>query len=155
MSFRRLQTLCIVSVLGLGLPAWPLEGRLIEPSAIGIMGTLSKESFDKRYPYKPDFDPDTLMPAWYIVYKHHNLAYYFGPIRWQVTALDYEAQLAKLLQDAVLQRPSLVDYELSVKYLPKATAPERRVLQPNATNSALTRDVQPEPWWRRLGRFFF
>lgn len=151
MRFRGLQTLRLLIVLGLALALGPLPGRVIEPSAIGVMGTLSKQAFDKRYPHQPDFDLHALVPAWYVVYKHHDLAYYFGPIRWQVTAWDYQDQLELLLQAAIQQRPSIEDYQLTVQYLPKSTVPagERAA---STIGSAPKTEV--EPWWR-LARLFY
>ena len=58
----------------------------------------------------------------------HDLAYYFGPIRWQVTAWDYQGQFEQLLQAAVQQRPSIVDYQLTVQYLPLSAIPWVSVL---------------------------
>lgn len=145
----RLQPLSYLLVFTVWMASERLHARAIEPSAIAIMETLSKQAFDQRYPYQPNFDPDSLVPAWYVVYKHHNLAYYFGPIRWQVTAWDYRGQLEQLLQAAMRQRPSIVDYELAVQYLPKTSAPVREVSQLPAPTE------QPEPWWLRLRRVFF
>lgn len=149
--FRGLRVLCLLSVLGFGLPAWAQQGRLIEPSAIGVMGTLSKQAFDQRYPAQADFDPHTLVPAWYVVYQHHDLAYYFGPIRWQVTAWDYQGQFEQLLQAAVQQRPSIVDYQLTVQYLPPSAIP----VGERAPALDTLPETEPEPWWLRLRRLFF
>jgi hypothetical protein len=147
--FCRLQPLCLLLAWIVWMAGGRLHARVIEPSAIAIMQTLSKHAFDQRYPHQPDFDPNALAPAWYVVYKHYNVAYYFGPIRWQVTAWDYQGQLEQLLQAAVLQRPSIVDYELAVQYLPQASAPVRAVPRPAAP------EEQTEPWWLRFRRIFF
>lgn len=144
-----------LAVLG-WLLALPLSARLLDPSAIGMMPFLSKQAFDARYPEQPSFDPTVLTPAWYVVYKHYRISYYFGPILSPATASDYRGQFERVLRQAMVQRPGLLDYELAVRYLPEMPASGELATPPVMMEAEeASPNDPPEPWWIRLQRVFF
>lgn len=92
--------------------------RVIEETAIPYTGFLSKANFDRRFPGQWKSGPDELDRGWYVIYAHEHLNYYFGPILLESTGKDYLAQLTRIVEAAVLQRPSITVYRLELSFEP-------------------------------------
>lgn len=97
--------------------------RVIDEHAIPYMEFLSKADFDQRFPGQVESDPAGLDSGWYVIYAHEHLNYYFGPILLESTGQDYLAQLTKIVEAAVEQRPDIQGFQLSLSYEPSTISP--------------------------------
>lgn len=95
-----------------------LSIRVIDESAIPYMDFLPRKAFDQRFPGQVKSDMADLEKGWYVIYIHQSLNYYFGPILLESTGQDYLARLAKIVEAAVEQRPTIKDFQLVLNYEP-------------------------------------
>ncbi|MDG1242603.1 MAG: hypothetical protein P8R37_00375 [Opitutae bacterium] len=120
------------------------EIRVIEESAISYTGFLSKARFDQRFSGQMKADTADLDSGWYVIYEHEGLSYYFGPILLESTGQDYLAQLTKVVESAVQQRPSIVGYRLELSFEPSEVAQTARA-RSSASDNVESGDRTPPP----------
>ena len=132
-SFGREQVFALLFlVLPALLQARPI--RVINEAAIPFAGFLSKEDFDQRYPGDLFDDPAKLDSGWYVIYEHESLNYYFGPILLESIGKDYLDQLSRVVEVAVMQRPSIQDYRLELSFEPSASSFDNNIIEPSKRN---------------------
>lgn len=152
-----------IAVLFLGISSLPLPlsaVRVIEASAIPFTAFLPKGEFDQRFPGEHIEDLSSLEPGWYVRYKHESLNYYFGPTLLRSTGEDYLAELKKILEAAVAQRPSIQGYELTLSYEPSVGAdsnaqrPSSPENAPSAPAAGAPASAPPSVLWGWIRRIF-
>jgi hypothetical protein len=128
--------------------------RVIDEVAIPFAGFLSKVDFDQRYPGDLLDDPAKLDTGWYVIYEHESLNYYFGPILLESIGKDYLDQLSRVVQLAVMQRPSIQDYRLELSFEPSASSSESKSTEPS-TQNPLPPQAPPKPsFWSFVKKIF-
>jgi hypothetical protein len=108
--------------------------RVIDEAAIPFTGFLAKADFDQRYSGKLFDDPAKLDTGWYVIYEHESLNYYFGPILLESIGKDYLDQLSRVVEVAVMQRPSIQDYRLELSFEPSASSFDNNIIEPSKRN---------------------
>ena len=142
----------LLLVLPALLQARPI--RVINEAAIPFAGFLSKVDFDQRYPGDLFDDPAKLDSGWYVIYEHESLNYYFGPILLESIGKDYLDQLSEIVEVAVMQRPSIQDYRLELRYEPNASSFESKSTEPS-TQDPLPTQAPPKPsFWSFVKKLF-
>jgi hypothetical protein len=152
-SFGREQArTLLLLVLPALLQATPI--RVIDETAIPFADFLSKVDFDQRYPGDLLDDPAKLDTGWYVIYEHESLNYYFGPILLESIGKDYLDQLSRVVQLAVMQRPSIQDYRLELSFEPSASSSESKSTEPS-TQNPLPSQAPPKPsFWSFVKKIF-
>jgi hypothetical protein len=155
-----MKNICRNSLLGCAFLAASVQGsarsaaaiRVIEEFAIPYSGFLSKADFDQRFPGEFKSAPAELDHGWYVIYEHQRLNYYFGPMLLESTGKDYLAQLITIVEAAIAQRPSIVDYRLALSYEPSQAASSPAGKAPaNATGAP---PPPPSGFWGLIKRIF-
>ena len=128
--------------------------RVIKEAAIPFAGFLSKVDFDQRYPGDLFDDSAKIDTGWYVIYEHEALNYYFGPILLESIGKDYLAQLSEIVEVATMQRPSIQDYRLELRYESNASSFESKSTEPS-TQNPLPPQALPKPsFWGFVKRLF-
>ena len=138
--------------------------RVIDESAIAYMEFLSKAEFDQRFPGQIKWELSDLESGWYVIYRHEQLNYYFGPILLQSTGEDYRIQLTQIVEAAVEQRPDIQDYELKLSYEPSTGFSGNSGNSGDSTSDSSSGDTgdeqqpgnasQPSGFWTFIRRIF-
>ena len=152
-SFGRGQALALLFlVLPALLQATPI--RVIDEAAIPFAGFLSKLDFDQRYPGDLLDDPAKLDTGWYVIYEHESLNYYFGPILLESIGKDYLDQLSRVVQVAVMQRPSIQDYRLELSFEPSASSFDNNIIEPSTRNPPPPQAQPKSSFWGFVKKVF-
>ena len=152
-SFGREQVFVLLFlVLPALLQARPI--RVINEAAIPFAGFLSKVDFDQRYPGDLFDDPAKLDSGWYVIYEHESLNYYFGPILLESIGKDYLDQLSEIVEVAVMQRPSIQDYRLELRYEPNASSFESKSTEPSSQDPLPPQAPSKPSFWSFVKKLF-
>jgi hypothetical protein len=128
--------------------------RVIDEAAIPFTGFLAKVDFDQRYSGELFDDPAKLDTGWYVIYEHESLNYYFGPILLESIGKDYLDQLYRIVQIAVMQRPSIQDYRLELSYEPSASKFDNNIVEPSKPNPPPPQALPKSGFWGFVKKVF-
>jgi hypothetical protein len=128
--------------------------RVIEEAAIPFAGFLAKVDFDQRYSGKLFDDPAKLETGWYVIYEHESLNYYFGPILLESIGKDYLDQLSRVVEVAVMQRPSIQDYRLELSFEPSASSFDNNINEPSTRNPPSPQALPKSSFWSFVKKVF-
>ena len=128
--------------------------RVIDEAAIPFTGFLAKVDFDQRYSGELFDDPAKLDTGWYVIYEHESLNYYFGPILLESIGKDYLDQLSRVVQVAVMQRPSIQDYRLELSFEPSASSFDNNNIEPSTRNSPPPQALPKSSFWGFVKKVF-
>lgn len=127
--------------------------RVIDEVAIPFTGFLAKVDFDQRYSGELFDDPAKLDTGWYVIYEHETLNYYFGPILLESIGKDYLDQLSRIVQVAVMQRPSIQDYRLELSYEPSVSSFDNSN-EPSTQNPQPPQALPKSSFWSFVKKVF-
>jgi hypothetical protein len=128
--------------------------RVIDEVAIPFTGFLAKVDFDQRYSGELFDDSAKLDTGWYVIYEHETLNYYFGPILLESIGKDYLDQLYRIVQVAVMQRPSIQDYRLELSYEPSASSSDNISNEPSTQNPLPPQALPKSSFWSFVKKVF-
>ena len=128
--------------------------RVIEEAAIPFTGFLAKVDFDQRYSGKLFDDPAKLDTGWYVIYGHESLNYYFGPILLESIGKDYLDQLSRVVEVAVMQRPSIQDYRLELSFEPSDSSFDNNIVDPSTRNPPPPQALPKSSFWSFVKKVF-